>query len=385
MSTLARFRPSSPGRRVVQVLGAGYLVAAVAWLLAPIPMDTSLIDDLFEFLLILGTGVFLLYGAHRLPEFDVHPAFHGTVAKWSLGGVAVMLVLLGLFSLQPGEDVGSLSIVIVLTGLAAVAGFVGGVHSAQAKTRTRELEETVEQLWTANERLEQFAYAASHDLQEPLRMVSSYLQLLENRYEDDLDEDAAEYIEFAVDGADRMRAMVESLLAYSRVTTRGDSFEPTDTRDVLAGAREDLQLRIEETDAEITVGDLPTITADPDQLAQVFRNLLDNAMKYSGEEPPRVHVSAERTGDDWLFAVADDGVGIEAEYHDRVFDVFERLGEDADGATGDRGAGGIGLALCERIVERHGGEIWVESEPGEGATFYFTVPDSADRLPTVPE
>jgi signal transduction histidine kinase len=383
MSFRNRVATPKVGRRVVVGLGVGYLIFAVGWLAAPVPIESTLAADLVEFVLIFGPGLVLVYGGYRLPRTDIRPEFYATVAKWSLGGMAVMSGVIVFYGLQPGEGVDNTSVVFILTGLAAVAGFAGGVHSAQAKTRTAELEETVEQLRTANERLEQFAYAASHDLQEPLRMVSSYLRLLESRYGDELDEDGEEFIEFAVDGADRMRAMVESLLQYSRVTTQGTTFEPTDTEAVLDDVLDDLQLRIEETDAEITAGSLPTVTAAPDQLAQVFRNLLTNAIRYSGEEPPRIYVSAERTADAWLFSVADDGVGIDPRYHDRIFDVFERLGTPTPDA--DRGAGGIGLALCERIVERHAGDIWVESEPGEGATFYFTIPLTEEQSPASPE
>jgi PAS domain S-box-containing protein len=233
-----------------------------------------------------------------------------------------------------------------------------------------ELAEANQKLEASNERLEQFASAVSHDLQEPLRMVSSYLQLLDRRYGDDLDDDAEEFIGYAVDGADRMRTMIESLLEYSRVTTGGNPMEPTDADAVLADVLDDLGLRIEETDATVTSDDLPTVTADPDQLAQVFRNLISNALRHGGDDPPRVHLGVERGDDAWRFAVRDEGVGIEPGYQDSIFDVFEQgsaSGDEADTA-------GIGLALCERIVERHGGDIWVESEPGEGATFWFTIP-----------
>jgi PAS domain S-box-containing protein len=258
---------------------------------------------------------------------------------------------------------------------------------AEAIERTQyqaELEGLVERLEESNERLEQFAYAASHDLQEPLRMVSSYLQLVEKRYADELDEEAEEFIEFAVEGADRMREMIEALLAYSRVETRGEPFEPVDLEAVLADVREDLQVKIEERDAEVTAEPLPTVTGDRDQLRQVLQNLLDNAIEYSGEGPPRVHVAAERDGgraggdrggtaadrgDAWVISVADEGIGIPPEDAETVFEVFQRLHSREEYA-----GTGIGLALSERIVERHGGDIWVESEPGEGSTFYFTLP-----------
>jgi PAS domain S-box-containing protein len=245
---------------------------------------------------------------------------------------------------------------------------------AELNDTIERLEAANQQLEASNERLEQFAYAVSHDLQEPLRMVSSYLQLLERRYADELDEDAEEFIEYAAGGADRMRSMVESLLEYSRVTTGGDPPEPTDVGAVLRDVRDDLQLRIEETDATITADELPTVTVDPDQLAQVFRNLVENALRHGGDDPPRIHVGVERTDDVWQFSVRDEGVGIDPEYHDRIFRVFEQGQSPVEA----QGTSGIGLALCERIVERHGGDIWVDSEPGEGATFTFTLPRTPD-------
>jgi PAS domain S-box-containing protein len=225
----------------------------------------------------------------------------------------------------------------------------------------------------SNERLEQFAYAVSHDLQEPLRMVSSYLQLVEDRYADDLDGDAREFIEFAVDGADRMREMIDGLLEYSRVETRGDPLEPVDLDDVVNGVLDDLQVRIEERDADIEAETLPGVEGDASQLRQVFQNLVSNALEYNGDEPPRVHVEAERNEDEWVISVSDDGIGIAPDDQDRIFEVFERLHsrEEHEGT-------GIGLALCRRIVERHGGDIWVDSAPGGGATFSFTLPTLDD-------
>ncbi|AEH37591.1 PAS domain-containing sensor histidine kinase [Halopiger xanaduensis] len=233
----------------------------------------------------------------------------------------------------------------------------------------RRLNETVADLEESNERLEQFAYAASHDLQEPLRMVSSYLQLVEDRYVDELDEDAEEFIEFAVDGAERMREMIDGLLAYSRIDSQGDPFEPVDLDDVLEDVLTDLQVKIEDTDAEITTESLPTVEGDDSQLRQLFQNLLSNALEYSGDEPPRVHVAVERNRRTWEISVEDEGIGIDPDETDRVFRVFQRL-HSRDEYPGT----GIGLALCRRIVERHGGRIWVDSEPGEGSTFAFTIP-----------
>ncbi|EMA36086.1 multi-sensor signal transduction histidine kinase [Halobiforma lacisalsi AJ5] len=248
-----------------------------------------------------------------------------------------------------------------------------GMIVARDVTERNEYQRKLEE---SNERLEQFAYAASHDLQEPLRMVTSYLQLLERRYGDALDEDGEEFLAYAVDGAERMKAMIDGLLEYSRVETRGDPLEQVDLNAVLEDVRDDLTVQLAEADADVEVDSLPRVRGDADQLRQVFQNLLSNAVEYSGDEPPRIEVTAEENPGEgtWTVAVSDEGVGIDPADQERIFEVFQRLE-----GTG-RGSGtGIGLALCKRIVERHGGEIAVESEPGEGTTFYVTLP-AADEV-----
>jgi len=246
----------------------------------------------------------------------------------------------------------------------------GALLSEERARAEVHLAEKAQELARSNEELEQFAHIVSHDLQEPLRMVTSYLQLLEQRYKGQLDEDADDFINFAVDGAERMRTMIEDLLAYSRVGTRGKPFQPTDTDVALDQALANLQIAIEESNAEITGDDLPTVTADESQLIQLFQNLIGNAIKFQKEDAsPRIHVDAERVGDMWHFSVADNGIGIDSDDAERIFQIFRRLHsrEEYEGT-------GIGLAVCKRIVERHGGRIWVESEPGEGSTFFFTIP-----------
>ena len=242
-------------------------------------------------------------------------------------------------------------------------------HEVEQRRRERELEETVQRLQQSNERLKQFAYAASHDLQEPLRMVSSYLRLLENRHANDLDEEAREYVDFAVDGADRMRAMVDDLLSFSRVEHADGEFEPVDCETLVDRVTDDLRVQIEESGAEVVVDPLPTVTADPEQLEQLFSNLVSNAIEYNEADPPRVEISVEGTPDEWVFTVADNGIGIDPEYSDRVFEVFKRLHHD-DEYSGT----GIGLSLCQEIVENHGGDIRVDSQPGEGSTFSVSLP-----------
>lgn len=258
----------------------------------------------------------------------------------------------------------------VRNGDGDITYYEGAVMDITLRKHAQEqLERYAQELERSNAELEQFAYVASHDLQEPLRMVSSYTQLLARRYRDQLDADADEFIEFAVDGANRMQHLINDLLAYSRVGTRGGRFEPTDLANVLANARLNLAASIEEQNALITNDDLPRVLADKGQLIQLMQNLIGNAIKFRSDGSPRVHISAQDQEREWLISVQDNGIGISPEYHERVFEIFQRLhGRDEYPGTG------IGLAVSRRIVERHGGEIWVESEPGQGSTFYFTIP-----------
>jgi light-regulated signal transduction histidine kinase (bacteriophytochrome) len=223
--------------------------------------------------------------------------------------------------------------------------------------------------------LQQFAYVASHDLQEPLRMITSYLTLLENRYKDKLDDDADEFIEFAVDGAKRMKQLIKDLLQFSRVGTHGKSFQKTNCEAVLKKTLSNLEVAIIENQAEITYDSLPMIKADDSQLLQLFQNLISNAIKFRSEKPPKIHVGAISKNGEWVFSVNDNGIGIEEEYEKRIFVIFQRLH-----ANNKYPGTGIGLALCRKIVERHGGHIWFKSKLGEGSTFYFTIPKNKGNL-----
>ncbi len=238
-------------------------------------------------------------------------------------------------------------------------------------TDISEQQEMVERLEQSNRELEQFAYVASHDLQEPLRMVSSYTQLLERRYKDELDDDARDFIHYAVDGATRMQRLIQDLLTFSRITTRGKQLEPVSAHEALGEALANLSTSIEEHKALVTNDELPEVLADYGQLVALFQNLVGNGIKFHGEMSPRVHVSARSDNGAVVFCVQDNGIGMDPGYSDRIFVIFQRLH-----TRSDYPGTGIGLAVCKKIVERHGGKIWLETEPEKGSRFYFSLPTS---------
>lgn len=226
-----------------------------------------------------------------------------------------------------------------------------------------------QELARSNQDLEQFAYVASHDLQEPLRMVATYTQLLAERYQGKLDSDADKYIHYAVDGAIRMQKLVRDLLAFSRVGRQGRELQSTDCNATLQAALQNLHAAIEASGALVQRTQLPVVMADSSQLVQVFQNLIGNAIKFRGAAPPCIRVSAKAKGNEWLFSVADNGIGIAPEHAESVFVIFRRLHGRAEYP-----GNGIGLSICKKIIEQHGGRIWVESEPGHGSIFQFTLP-----------
>ena len=239
----------------------------------------------------------------------------------------------------------------------------------KVQERTAKLNILVEELKRSNEELKQFAYVTSHDLQEPLRTIASFTQLLKRRYGNKLDKDADEFINYIVDGANRMQIMIRALLDYSRVNTRSSEFKPSDFEGILDQTLSSLKIAIDESKAIITIDPLPTLRVDDKQMIQLFQNLISNAIKFrKTNESIKIHISCEKVSTNYIFSVSDNGIGIETQFKDRIFEVFQRL------HTRDEYSGtGIGLAVCKKIVERHGGQIWVESRLGEGSIFYFTI------------
>jgi PAS domain S-box-containing protein len=245
--------------------------------------------------------------------------------------------------------------------------------AAELSRSNEELQRLTIELSRSNDELEQFTHVASHDLQEPMRMVSSYTQLLGRRYKGKLDEDADEFIAYAVDGANRMQRLIEDLLTYARVGSRESAFEAVDLHSVVQSSLDDLQAPLSDSGGTVDVGDLPVVHGDSGSLTQLFQNLIGNALKYRGDKSPRVTVTATSRNGHWEISVQDNGIGFEQEYAEQLFSMFKRLHprERFEGT-------GIGLAICKKIVERHGGQIWAESEPGQGARFVFTLPGPSD-------
>ena len=239
----------------------------------------------------------------------------------------------------------------------------------ERKQAEEELKKLSDELARSNADLQQFAYTASHDLQEPIMVVAGFVNLLARRYKGKLDEKADEFIEHAIDGTKRMQVLIKDLLDYSRVGSTGRSFTPTDCLSALDKAVFNLQIVLKESGAVITHDDLPTVMADSSQLIRLFQNLISNAIKFHGKEAPRIHISAKQKENELIFSFKDNGIGIDPKFSDKIFVMFQRLHTKKEYP-----GTGIGLATCKKIIERHGGRIWVESEPGKGSTFFFSIP-----------
>ena len=307
---------------------------------------------------LLGQSIEMLVPTDRR---DRHPelrtAFHRTPLTRSMGAGR------DLFGLR--RDGSQIPVEIALNPIETEEGLFVLASVVDISPRKKAEEE----LRRSNEELERFAYVASHDLQEPLRTIASYVQLLSHRYREKLGGEAAEFIDFAVAGAARMQRLIEDLLAFSRVGTQQHASQPVDAEAVLRASLDDLRASIVASNAVVTHDPLPRVLADAGHIEQLFTNLVGNALKFRGTDVPRIHIDANRMGRLWQFSIADNGVGLDMKYHDRIFVIFQRLhARDKYDGTG------VGLAVCKKIVERHGGRIWVDSFPGQGATFFFTLP-----------
>lgn len=341
---------------------------------------------------LLYLGESMIVGAYRLTElsYQNRKIYMDRIAKYTIGSMLIfgllivfilrllrVKILIPLEKLNEGMKIiagGDLNYKIDIKSQDEISEMLDSFNKMAVKLSDRiaQLVFTSEKLSESNKDLQQFVYIASHDLQEPLRVISSYMQLIERRYKSKLDKNAEEFITFAVDGAKRLQEMINDLLLFSRVQTNKHMLLPTNMEDMLKQAEQNLQLAIIDNKATITHDPLPVVFADKVQMIMLFQNLLSNAIKFHGVEPPIVHVSAERKKKKWQFSVRDNGIGIAPKNKDQLFTIFKRMvGKEYPGT-------GIGLAICKRIVERHHGAIWLESKLGKGSTFYFTIPDDAD-------
>jgi light-regulated signal transduction histidine kinase (bacteriophytochrome) len=292
---------------------------------------------------------------------------------WRRKGLTIpifLALILLIFNIIPEEELFSIETLNnFLRAISLIAvGIVVSFLSEHISKREIEFNEIMEDLRRSNEDLQQFAYVASHDLQEPLRAIVSFSQLLEDKYRDKIDKDGKEFIHFITDGAKKMNILIKDLLSYSRITTHANPSKIINLEKILKDALYNLQEAIKESRAVITYDKMPILKVDKTQFIQLFQNLLSNAIKFRREEPPRIHIGIRKINDEWLFSVKDNGIGIESKYFDKLFNIFYRLHtkEEYSGT-------GIGLPICKKIIQRYGGKIWVESELGKGSTFYFTI------------
>ncbi|MGA8543139.1 MAG: ATP-binding protein [Thermoplasmata archaeon] len=395
---------SDPARRLVPLLVTGFLARR------PVAVPAQGFDDQSRLLLDLPQGVLILVDESQVVRYAniSLERFLGYAPKEVVGRpLAELFIASSRGSLSrmveanlPGDPVvsgefrglrkdGSVIPLQVIVRSAVVSGMTGDKMTGVYLRDFAEREKLVDalagraaELARSNRELEQFTYIASHDLQEPLRMVGSYTQLLEQRYGAQLDDDAREFLHYAQEGATRMRELIDALLAYSRIDTRGQAFSRVAMSQVLTLALANLRESISAAKAEVTVnGPMPEVTGDPVQLGQLLQNLIGNAIKFHGPKPPHVWVTAGRRGNDWQVAVRDDGIGILPEYQERIFVLFQRLHSREEYA-----GTGIGLSVCKKVVERHGGRLWVESTgvPGQGTTFNFTLPVDGRSLARTP-
>jgi len=287
-----------------------------------------------------------------------------------LGWLRILGQNMGYYSAAFGTALYTISVLIILSIFVWNSILSFNKTDRKRKEANKELKKNLEELERSNRELQSFAFITSHDLQEPLRTMASYAQLIERRYKGQLDPDADEFLEYMVGGAKRMKSMIQGLLDYSQVEAKSNQFKEISAEKALDNALSNLQYSIDQCHAEVKHDPLPWIFADESQIVRVFQNLIGNALKFrKKDETPKIHISAKKDDNEWIFSVKDNGIGIEDQYFDKIFEVFKRLH-----AIGEYSGAGIGLSIVKRIIDRHGGHMWVKSSPGKGSTFYFTIP-----------
>lgn len=351
-----------PGWRRTQVLEA-LLLLLFLYLVGQVVFGGFLSVEMSRYPLEFVCIPFLIWAAFR---FGTREA---ATANLILAGIAIRKTLQGFGPFAGDHPNESLLLLQAFMGVTSVMALsLSAVISERARAQ-EELRRQAVDLARSNAELAQFASVASHDMQEPLRMISSHLQLLEHRYKGRLDPDAERFISFAVDGAKRMQAMIRDLLVYSRLGTGEETFGLFDCGEIVEATRSQLARVIGETGTVITTGSLPVVRGRRTEFLRLLQNLVDNAIKYRREVPPQIHIASELRASEWVFSVQDNGIGIRAEHQERIFRPFQRL-HDRD----ERSGSGIGLTIAKKVVEQHGGRLWVESEPEKGSTFFFTLP-----------
>jgi signal transduction histidine kinase len=350
----------------------GYMYRAQAFY-GQMPLYASFV------IFVLSIGILFARGDRGFMAKITSNSFGGIMARRLLPATLITPIAIGwlqyegqrrgIYQPEPGSALSAVANVVIF--LSVIWWSVNSLHRMDTKRRQaeKELQETAAKLGRSNADLEQFAYVTSHDLKEPLRAISGSVQILQNYYKDNVDPDIEEVIKHTVDGSRRMQHLIDDLLTYSRLTTREAPLELIDSSEIYSEALSNLQTTIEESKAIVTCDALPTVKADRVQFLQVFQNLISNAIKYRSTRTPKIHVGVEDRSTEWLFSIRDNGIGIAPQYANRIFRLFQRLH-----TRKEYSGTGIGLAICKKVIERHGGRIWVESEPEEGSTFYFTLP-----------
>lgn len=368
---MRRIIPPFAGLTVIFALGAFYILFALGRLLFHLFDGGNLLQIWLDVAIVASVGASLIYGGYSIHQSHRNRVYYTDIVIVCLGASAAMLGLLTLFHLNPGTSITSpWQSIPILTGLSSVAGFGVGIHRARAN----ELQRLAEELEASNERFEQYSYAISHDLRQPLRTITSYLQLIDRRSGDELDAETRELLAQTINSSARMREMIDGLLKYTRVDSSKASFEAVDLEAVLDDVLADLEISIHENNADVTVEPLPSVHGNRAHLRLLFQNVLENAIKYTADDvAPRIHIDAERNGQRWQITVADNGIGIAPEATETVFELFER-GHNQEKCDGT----GLGLALCDRIVDRHDGDIWIDSKLGDGSTIYITLSPARD-------